>query len=105
MILIRINCPDPATAETIAHHAVEASLAACANITTPVRSVYRWAGRIEQGEETVLFLKTRAALFEHVEKMVTRLHPDEVPAIIAIPIERTSAAFGRWLLDETGGVE
>ena len=105
MILIRINCPDPATAETIAHHAVEASLAACANITGPIRSVYRWEGRIEQGEETVLFLKTRASHFEHVAKMVTRLHPDDVPAILAIPIERTTEAFGHWLEDETGGVE
>lgn len=105
MILIRINCPDAATAETIAHHAVEASIAACANITAPVRSVYRWEGRIEQGEETVLILKTRASLFEHVAKMVTRLHPDEVPAIIAIPIDRTTDAFGKWLEDETGGAE
>lgn len=105
MILIRINCPDTATAETIAHHAVEASIAACANITAPVRSVYRWDGKIEQGEETVLFLKTRASLFEHVAKMVARLHPDEVPAIIALPIERTTEAFGTWLEDETGGVE
>ncbi len=105
MILIRINCPDPATAETIAHHAVEASLAACANISAPVRSVYRWEGKIEQAEETVLFLKTRASLFDHVQKMVTRLHPDEVPAIIAIPIDRTTEAFGRWLEAETGGAE
>jgi periplasmic divalent cation tolerance protein len=103
MILIRINCPDPATAEAIAHHAVEASLAACANITAPIRSVYRWQGRIEQAEETVVFLKSRAALFEHVEKLVCRLHPDEVPAILAIPIERTTDAFGRWAEAETGG--
>ncbi len=103
MILIRINCPDPATAESIAHHAVEASLAACANISAPIRSVYRWEGKIAQGEETVLFLKTRSELFEHVEKMVTRLHPDDVPAIIAIPIERTTDAFGAWLERETGG--
>lgn len=103
MILIRINCPDHATAEAIAHHAVEASLAACANITGPVRSVYRWEGKLALGEETVLLLKTRAALFEHVEKMVTRLHPDDVPAIMAISIERTTDAFGDWLEAETGG--
>lgn len=103
MILIRINCPDMPTAEAIAHHAVEGSVAACANITPPVRSVYRWEGKIEQGEEVVLYLKTRASLFEHVEKLVVRLHPDKVPAIIAIPIERTSEAFGDWLSAETGG--
>lgn len=102
MILVRINCPDPATAETIAHHAVEASLAACANITGPVKSVYRWQGKIETGTETVVYLKTRRAHFEHIEKMVARLHPDETPAILAFPIEITTEAFGAWLEAETG---
>lgn len=101
MILIRINCPDDATASAIARAAVEQRLAACANIEPPIRSVYRWEGRIEEGLEVPVLLKTGEAHFEAVEALVAAHHPDDVPAILAIAVERTTEAFGTWLAEET----
>ncbi len=103
MILIRINCPDPETARAIAAAAVEKHLAACANIEPPIRSVYRWQGAVEEGEETPLILKTRAALFDEVAALARGMHPDETPAILAIPVERSTPDFAAWLEAETGG--
>jgi len=102
MILIRINCPDDATATAIARAAVDARLAACANIEPPIRSVYRWQGRIEEGVEVPLLLKTMPDHFKALERLVADHHPDDVPAILAIPVERTTDAFGAWLARETG---
>lgn len=101
MILLRINCPDDATATAIARAAVEARLAACANIEPPIRSVYRWEGRIEEGLETPLLLKTVPNYFNALEALVRAHHPDEVPAILALPITQTTDDFGAWLKAET----
>lgn len=101
MILIRINCPDAATATAIARAAVDARLAACANIAPPIRSVYRWEGRIEEGVEVPLLLKTIPGHFVALERLVADHHPDDVPAILAIRVERTTEAFGAWLARET----
>lgn len=103
MLLVRINCPDDATAEIIARAAVDARLAACANIAPPIRSVYRWNGRIETGQEVPLLLKTQAGHFEAIEALVAAHHPDAVPAILALPVSRTTEAFGAWLVAETAG--
>jgi len=101
MILIRINCPDAQTARAIAAAAVEKRLAACANIEPPIRSVYRWQGAIEEGEETPLILKTRPALFDAVAELARRMHPDETPAILALPVAGVTADFAAWLEAET----
>ena len=102
MILIRINCPDPQTARAIAGAAVEKRLAACANIEPAIRSVYRWQGALEEGEETPLILKTRAALFDAVAELARGMHPDETPAILAIPVAEATPDFSAWLYAETG---
>ena len=103
MILIRINCPDDATATAIARAAVDARLAACANVEPPIRSVYRWEGVIEEGVEVPLLLKTQSHHFDAVAALVADHHPDDVPAILALSVDRTTEAFGGWLVAETGG--
>ena len=102
MILVRINCPDDAVAMAIARAAVDRRLAACANVEPGIRSVYRWNGRIEEGAEIVVLLKTREALFDRVAALVRELHPDEVPAILALPVPRVAPDFGAWVEAETG---
>jgi len=57
---------------------VAARLAACVQIL-PVRSVYRWKGRMEKSGEQLLFVKTRAALTEKTIAWIRERHPYEVP--------------------------
>lgn len=101
MHLIRINCPNAAIAETIARAAIDARLAACANIAGPVRSIYRWENAIEEGEEIVVFLKCPDGVFDAVAALVQAHHPDETPAILAISVTQATEAFAAWLATET----
>lgn len=100
-IEIWITCPSTDVAERIADELVGSQLAACANILGKARSVYRWEGRVQRESEVPLVLKTRATDFDKVAAKVTSLHPYEVPAIVAVPIERCNSAYTSWLADST----
>jgi periplasmic divalent cation tolerance protein len=100
---VLITCPDRRTAETIARACVEERLAACANISGPIASVYRWKGAMEEAEEVPLFLKTRRSLFETLSARVKGLHPYEVPCIVAMDLTLVDPVYADWLRAETGG--
>ena len=84
-------------AERIARGLVEARLAACVQVSGPVRSVYRWKEAVEEGDEWIVAAKTRRDLFEPVEKAIRGLHPYEVPEILLLPILAGSRAYLEWL--------
>ena len=86
-------------AEKIARSLVEERLAACVQIVGPIMSVYRWQGKIETAEEWQCRAKSRRDLFERIEEEIKRLHPYQVPEIIALPIEAGSADYLAWLDD------
>ena len=100
-LLVLTNCPDAATARTIAEAVVEARLVACVNILAPVQSVYRWQGKVESAVEIPLFFKSTAANYERLAETIRTLHPYEVPEIIALPITHGLPAYLNWLAAET----
>ena len=88
-------------AERIARELVETRLAACVQIVGPITSTYRWQGKIETDEEWQCWAKTRGDLFARVEEAIRRIHPYELPEILAMPIVAGSAAYLAWLEAET----
>lgn len=84
-------------AERIARTLVEERLAACAQVTGPISSTYHWQGKIETAQEWQCWAKSRRDLYEQVEQAIRRLHPYEVPEILAMPIFAGSAAYLAWL--------
>ncbi|OYW87652.1 MAG: divalent-cation tolerance protein CutA [Hyphomonas sp. 34-62-18] len=101
LLLIRITCPSRRVAEDIADAALEARLAACANLEGPVTSSYRWKGVIEQSFEFILWLKAPEANWAKIDDMVQRLHPYDVPAIVAMPLTHVSSAYEAWAIENT----
>lgn len=94
--------PDPVTAHRIARDAVEQRYAACANLVPTIKSIYRWLGRIQQTDETLVIYKTSAARYPDLEAFLLRSHPYEVPEVIAVPLSAGSAAYIRWVIDSSG---
>jgi len=67
-----ITAPSCEVAEIIGRALIEERLAACVNIIDGMRSIYRWKDRVETANEVVMIAKSRATLFEQIEKRVCR---------------------------------
>ena len=90
-------------ARKIASALVDQRKAACVNIVPKVNSLFRWKGKIEEAEESLMMVKTRAELFTDVVGLVKSIHSYEVPEIIALPIVEGNAEYLSWLEEETEG--
>ncbi|MEV4970134.1 divalent-cation tolerance protein CutA [Streptomyces scopuliridis] len=88
-------------AEDLARGVIEARLAACAQISAPVTSVYRWRSAIETSEEWQILFKTTAARYDALEAHLKEAHDYETPEIIATPVVRGSAEYLTWITEET----
>lgn len=95
--IVLSTCPDAATARTIATALVERGLAACVNIVPGVESVYRWQGKVEQGSELLLLIKSRADAYATLEQAILELHPYELPEIVALPLAAGLPAYLGWI--------
>jgi periplasmic divalent cation tolerance protein len=100
-LLVLTNCPDQATADSIAQAVVGSRLAACVNILAPVRSLYRWQGAVESATEIPLLIKSTATAYPALEARIRELHPYEVPEIVALPITQGLPAYLNWVAAET----
>jgi len=101
-IVALTTVPDEETGQAIALDLVGKRLAACVNVIRAGRSFYWWEGKITEENECILLIKTRAELFEDLEKGLKALHPYRLPELIALPIERGTAEYLAWLEKETG---
>ena len=86
-------------AEKIAGILVDRKLAGCVQIIGPVTSIYRWKNKVEEALEWQCVIKSRQDLFGEIEKVISSIHPYEVPEIIAVPIMTGSNAYLEWLKD------
>jgi len=99
--LVLTNLPDRESAERLARGVVEARVAACVNVLSPTRSVYRWKGAVETAEEYPVLIKTAADRYPELEKTIRALHPYELPEIVAVRIEAGLPAYLAWVEAET----
>lgn len=100
-LLVITNLPDRASAETLAAALVERRVAACVNVMSPCRSVYRWQGAVEHAEEHPVLAKTPADRFAAVQDVIRELHPYELPEIIAVRVDAGLPAYLAWVVTET----
>ena len=90
-----------AEAMELGHDAVEARLAACAQVAGPVASTFWWEDSIERAEEWLLMLKLPADRYAELTEFLLERHSYDEPEIIATPIVDGSAGYLDWIDDET----
>ncbi|TVL91961.1 divalent-cation tolerance protein CutA [Streptomyces sp. SAJ15] len=91
----------PEKAEALARGAVEARVAACAQISQPVTSVYRWQGMVETAAEWQVLFKTTTERYPELEAYVRRNHDYDTPEVIATPVTHGSDGYLAWVTAET----
>ena len=90
-----------AEAMELARTAVEARLAACAQVAGPIASTYWWGEGIERAEEWLLMLKLPATGFPALAEFLVREHSYDEPEIVATPIVAGSESYLSWIAEET----
>ena len=100
-IVVLVTCGSEDEALKIANILVEDHLAACVNLVAPIRSIYRWEGKIWNEKEWLLIIKTQKHRFEELEKKVKSLHSYSVPEIISLSITEGSSVYLNWIRENT----
>ncbi len=102
--LIFVTVPTMEIGKQIARSLVENRLAACVNIIPTVNSTYTWEGQVHDDEEVLLLIKSRRELFESdLVPAVCKIHPYQVPEIIALPVLMGLPAYLNWIEQVTSG--
>jgi len=82
--------------------AVEERLAACAQVSGPITSTYRWHGEVESAQEWLCVLKTTSVLLDPLCGALKLAHSYETPEIIATAIDAGDPDYLAWVAGETG---
>ncbi|MFB7636212.1 divalent-cation tolerance protein CutA [Streptomyces sp. NPDC056149] len=88
-------------AERLARGAIEGRFAACAQISAPVTSVFRWNGAVETSQEWQVLFKTASARYAALEAYLLDAHDYDTPEIIATPVTHGGAGYLAWVVKET----
>jgi periplasmic divalent cation tolerance protein len=101
-LVVLTTVATPEDGARIARELVERRLAACVNILSGIRSIYRWQGKIEDDAEVLLLSKTTRERFAALAEAIRELHGYDVPEIVALSAGAVEQHYAAWL---AGAVE
>jgi len=99
VIILYVPFPNKAAAKKAAKNLLRKKLIACANIFS-CDSVYEWKGKKESTRESIAIFKTTEKNENKLRKVIEKLHPYELPAIIKFDCY-ANASFEEWLKKQT----
>lgn len=100
-VRVEVTAGSSEEARALADAAVDARLAACAQISGPITSVYRWEGSIHADEEWRIVFKTADDRLAELTALLVDRHSYEVPEIVAVPVEGGNPEYLAWVTEST----
>lgn len=91
-------------ARKIASSLLESKLVACVNIIPKMHAIYRWKGKIEEGDECIMIVKTPTENVDAVIKKIKKMHSYELPCILVLPVIGGLKEYLKYVTDETKGM-
>jgi len=96
-VVVLVTAPSKDVGEDIARTLLEQKLAACVNVVPSIASIYTWEGELCSDEEVLLVIKSTRSAFDELAVAVQRVHPYDVPEIIALPIIAGTPDYLNWI--------
>ena len=104
-IVVLTTCAVESDAERMARALIDGRLAACVNVVPGVRSFYHWKGETQSSQEYLLIVKTSRDLFGALRAEMEKLHPYELPELLALPVVAGSEDYLGWLQSNLRGAQ
>ena len=101
-VVVFVTASSEEEAEKISSLLLEKRTAACVNVIPRIKSRFWWQGRLDSAQESLLIIKTRAALMPQLTDIVKKAHSYTVPEIVALPIVAGDKDYLDWVDQETG---
>ncbi|WP_394276673.1 divalent-cation tolerance protein CutA [Luteococcus sp.] len=99
-IAVAISGPNENQLGALCRTLVNERLAASANITPQIRSIYWWNEAVQDHAESLALLHTVRAAFPSIIARVKELHPYQLPQIVCMPID-ASPEYLAWIRSST----
>ncbi len=84
----------------IASHLLEKKMIACANILSPMTSVYKWKGEVQKGQEWPVLFKTSIEKLAAVRSDIVDMHSYDTPCVIELTVESVNDLYHQWAIAE-----
>ncbi|MFW2367180.1 MAG: divalent-cation tolerance protein CutA [Desulforhopalus sp.] len=100
IIIVTTTLESQKEAEHLAKRLVDDRLVACAQVSGPITSFYRWQGEVESATEFTLSMKTTRQGYPALEKRLIELHPYDLPEIISNAPNGVNDDYLDWVYGE-----
>ena len=100
-VVVFVTASSEEEAEKIASLLLEKRKAACVSVVPRVSSRFWWQGKLDSVQESLLIVKTRAALVPELTDIVKKAHRYSVPEIVALPVVAGNKDYLDWVDRET----
>lgn len=84
-------------ATAFAHKVTKQNLAKCVQVLPAIESHYFWRGKLCKDKEVLIIGKTTSSRFKKLKAQIKKLHPYEVPELIAFNIADGHKPYLDWL--------
>ncbi len=101
-VVVMTTVSEVEAAEKLARQIIESELVACVNVLPATRSFYKYNGRFHDEQECLLLMKTRSERYADLENTLNKVHPYDVPEILALPVLKGSASYLAWVDGNVG---
>ena len=103
VLLVFCTFPDADTAAAVTKTLVGEKLVACGTILPGARSIYEWEGKMEDASEVLVLFKTAGPAYAKLEKRMLKLHPYDMPEIVALEAGAASKGYAAWVASAVNG--
>jgi periplasmic divalent cation tolerance protein len=100
-----VTAPDPDWLVEFTRRLVTDRLCASGHNFQPIRTIYRWQGKVYDKTEGRVALRTRRSLLPQIIDRAKREHPYDVPSVVAIPIIDGGPDYIGWIMEQTESSE